>query len=67
MPFVQGQLRNEKLSCTIQSECGHCRRPVQIGIDSELNFQVEPGAEELLVYSPQLDIQKLEPSIIDGF
>jgi len=64
---VQGQLRSENLSFVIQTECGHCHRPLQIEIDSELNYHVGEGAVEPLVYSPLLDVQKLEPSIIDGF
>ncbi len=67
MPFVQGQLRGEKLSFVIQTECGHCHQPFQIEIDSELNYRAGEGATEPLVYSPLLDVQKLEPSIIDGF
>jgi hypothetical protein len=64
---VQGQLRGENLSVVIQTECGHCHQPLQMEIDSELQYRVEKGAAEPMIYSPQLDIQKLEPSIIDGF
>jgi len=67
VPFVQGQLRGEKLSCIIETECGHCHQPIQIRVDSELEHSVEKGAREPLVYAPLMDIQKLEPSIIDGF
>jgi hypothetical protein len=67
VPFVQGQLRGENLSFVIQTECGHCHQPLQVEIDSELKYRVEKGAVEPLIYSPQLDIQTLEPSIIDGF
>jgi len=67
VPFVQGQLRGESLSFVIQTECGHCHKPFQIEIDSELNYRVREGATEPLVYSPLLDVQELEPSIIDGF
>jgi hypothetical protein len=67
VPFVQGQLRGETLSFVIETECGHCHQPFQIEIDSELHYRVEKEALEPLVYSPLLDVQKLEPSIIDGF
>jgi hypothetical protein len=65
---VQGQLRGEKLSFVIETECGHCHQPFEIEIDSELNYKVsrQEGIEPF-VYSPLLDIQKLDPSIIDGF
>jgi len=67
VPFVQGQLRSESLSFVIQSECGHCHQPLEIEIDSELSYRVGAGAVEPLVYLPLLDVQELEPSIIDGF
>jgi len=64
---VQGQLRGENLSFVIQTECGHCHQPLEIEIDSEMTYRVETEEAQPLIYSPQLDIQKLEPSIIDGF
>ena len=67
MPFVQGQLRGENLSFVIQTECGHCHQALQIEIDSELKYRVAEGVAEPVVYSPLLDTQELEPSIIDGF
>lgn len=68
MPFVQGHLRGEPLSFTIETECGHCHEPIQIEIDSQLKYQVLEGGPEPLVYVPALDVQKLdEPSIIDSF
>jgi hypothetical protein len=68
MPFVQGQLRGEPLSFTIETECGHCQEPIRIEIDSELKYQVLEGGPEPSVYMPTVDLQKLdEPSIIDSF
>jgi len=40
---------------------------MEIEIDSELKYRVLNEAAEPMVYSPLLEIQKLEPSIIDGF
>jgi hypothetical protein len=67
VPFVQGQLRKEHLTFTILTECGHCQQPMQIEIDSELNYRVLDAGAQPLVYSPLLDVNQLEPSIIDGF
>jgi hypothetical protein len=68
VPFVQGRLRGEKLSFVIQTECGHCRQPLHIEIDSELDYLVREEGAEPLVYVPLVDAQKLdEPSIIDSF
>ncbi len=73
---MQGRLRNEKLVFALETECGHCGQPIKIEIDSELNYRVmDPGSGSLgssdplepLIFSPQVDLHRLEPSIIDGF
>ncbi len=67
MPFVQGHLRNESLAITVKTECAHCSRPIQIELDSELNYRVVEGADPL-VFVPHVDFEKLkDPSIIDAF
>jgi len=65
---VQGQLRHEKLTVSIQTECGHCQAPLHLEVDSDLNFRVlEPQAAPL-VFVPRVNFQKLDdPSIIDAF
>jgi hypothetical protein len=68
VPFVQGQLRNEYLSFTIETECGHCGKPLHLEIDSDLNYRVLESDADPLIYAPLIDVNKLEdPSIIDGF
>ena len=63
----EGHLRSQTLSAVVHTECGHCHTPLQIELDSDLNLQLDLQAPEPFVYSPLLDIQKLEPSIIEGF
>ena len=68
VPFVQGQLRKEPLSVHIETECAHCAQPMHIEIDSELRYRVEEEGADPLVFSPQVDFDRLsEPSIIDAF
>ena len=68
MPFVQGRLRGQALSATIETACGHCGRPLHLEIDSELNVQVAEAEASPLVHVPLVNVQKLNaPSIIDGF
>ena len=68
MPFVQGHLRQEELSFSIASECGHCRRPLHIEIDSTLSYRVVEADAEPVIYMPLVDLHSLEdPSIIDAF
>jgi hypothetical protein len=65
---VQGQLRKEKLTFQIESECGHCGEKLYIEIDSDLNFHVQESNAKPLVYVPSVNFSKLEePSIIDAF
>jgi len=65
---VQGRLRGEKLSCVVESECGHCQQPLHLEIDSELEIRVVENGAEPLVYAPLMDVEKLQdPSIIDAF
>jgi hypothetical protein len=68
VPFVQGHLRDERLTFCIETECAHCHQPITIEIDSELQFRVLEGGPAPLVYVPMVDVHKLEePSIIDSF
>ena len=65
---MQGQLRQEKLTVTIETECGHCHTPLHLEVDSELNFHVQEPQAAPLVFVPMLNMQKLDdPSIIDAF
>jgi len=65
---VQGQLRQEKLTVSIETECGHCHKPLRLEVDSELNFRVQEPQASPLVFVPRMNLQKLDdPSIIDAF
>ncbi len=65
---MQGQLRGELLTFQIETECGHCGRPLHIGIDSELRYKVAESDAAPLIFTPMIDLHRLEdPSIIDAF
>jgi hypothetical protein len=65
---VQGHLKDEYLSVAIETECGHCHRPLHLEVDSELEFRVLEEGADPLVFVPLVDFAKLEdPSIIDAF
>jgi hypothetical protein len=67
-PFVQGQLRNERLIFAIETECAHCARPIHIEMDSDLNYSVLEQDAAPLILAPMVDFGKLrDPSIIDAF
>ena len=66
-PFVQGQLRKEPISVTIESTCACCGRPLRIETDGRAVHRVSDGARPL-VFFPLVDFGKWpDPSIIDGF
>lgn len=68
MPFVQGQLRKENVTVNVLTECAHCAQPIQIEIDSELNYTVLEQGADPVVFIPFVNFKKLkDPSIIDAF
>ena len=65
---MQGQLREEPLSFTIETSCAHCDEPIHIEMDSELRYRVLEEGADPFVYVPMVDFDELEdPSIIDAF
>lgn len=67
MPFVQGHIEDTAVSVTIDSACAHCSRPMQIAIDSDLQYRVTEKTEPV-IRVPMVDFAKLrDPSIIDAF
>jgi len=64
-PFVEGRLRNERLTAEIETSCAHCDEPMLLRVDSELHFDVEPADAAPLVFEPRVDWSGFtEPNII---
>jgi hypothetical protein len=67
-PFVQGQLRGQRLQTTIATECAHCGQPIQIELDSQMSYRVHKAGSDPLIFVPRVDFDRLkDPSIIDAF
>jgi hypothetical protein len=65
---VQGQLRKENITFTIQTQCAHCGKDIRIEMDQDLNFTLPDPDAKPLVFVPIVDFSKLkDPSIIDAF
>ena len=65
---MQGQLLDRRLSGLLRTECGHCARPIEIELDSELRFRVLSEGARPVVSSPLVNFATLEdPSIIHAF
>jgi len=67
-PFVQGRLRNEKLTVTVRTECAHCKAPMEMTIDSDLNITCRDSEYRPMVFMPDVDLLNLkDESIINAF
>jgi hypothetical protein len=65
---VQGHLRGEALTLTVNTECAHCARSIQLQIDGNLNTTVLPEGATPIVFVPLVDVARLDDqSIIDAF
>ena len=65
---MQGRLRKESLSITVETACAHCGEPMRLDIDSEMHCRVEDKRCRPLIFVPDIELRKLEaPSIIDAF
>ena len=65
---MQGRLRAEPLSFSIETECKHCGEPIQIEIDSNLSYRILSAGAQPIVFAPLVDFARLkDPSIIDAF
>lgn len=65
---MQGRLRNEHLTVTVRTECAHCKDPMELTIDSDLNFSVKEEGCDPMIFVPDVDLLKLkDESIINAF
>ena len=67
-PFVEGRLRNERLTVLIETTCAHCDRSMRVSVDSDLHFEVAENEASPLVFEPRLDWSSFrEPNIIGQY
>ncbi len=67
-PFVQGRIRNEALTVTVNTECVHCNKPMELTIDNDLNYTVKEQGCDPVIFVPDVDLLTLEDeSIINAF
>jgi hypothetical protein len=65
---VQGRLRKEPLSITIDTVCAHCDHPIKIKLNSAMKYQVDPEGANPLVFHPLIDWESFsKPNIIPDF
>jgi len=65
---VQGHLRNEPVTISVDTECAHCAEPLTLEIDSDMNVRVEQVGADPMVFVPDVPVFDVKaPSIIDDF
>jgi len=61
-------LRKTALKITVNTECAHCGRPMEIEIDSEVNFRVKEEGCSPVAFVPDVNVLTLkDKSIINAF
>lgn len=65
---MQGHLRKSRLEVEINTSCAHCSETIELVVDSELNYRIENGGPDPLVFEPEIDWNEFkDPNIIDGY
>ena len=65
---MQGRLRNEYLTVTINTRCAYSGDPLQIELDSRLKYRVMEETARPMVFMPQVDWEAFrDPNIIDAY
>ena len=67
-PFVQGQLLDKDLTCTITTECAISHRTIVFELESDLGCRARSPAEQPVLFIPMIDLANLDaPCIVDDF
>jgi hypothetical protein len=65
---VQGRLLNQNLEYTIRSNCASSGRPIEIGVDSDLNIRTMTQGAAPMYSMALINTERMkEKSIIDVF
>jgi hypothetical protein len=65
---VQGRLREESISVTIDTVCAHCDHPIEIKMDSDMTYEVAQENADPLIFHPQIDWESFsDANIISQF
>ena len=62
------EIANTYLNVQVETECAHCSRPMEMSIDSDLNYKTNDERCNPIIFVPDIDLLNLkEDSIIDSF
>ena len=67
-PFVQGQLLDKDLSCTVDSKCAISGRQIVFEVDSNLCISPRTPDDPPMLFIPMIDLTDLDAQcIVDDF
>jgi hypothetical protein len=56
------------LTVTVRTECAHCKRPMELTINSDLTYETGDSGSEPMVFIPDVDLLNLDDeNIINAF
>lgn len=65
---MQGRLRKQVVSASVQSECAACRAVLEFRIDSEFRWRIETGPPSPLLFEPSIDWTRFRaPTIVNDY
>jgi hypothetical protein len=65
---VQGKLRDERLTIKIATECAHCNQPLELELNSDMEFRSISQGASPLVFQPDVNWAEFtEPNIIHAY
>lgn len=68
MPFVQGRLRNERISFEITTECGHCGEAIHLTVKEDRSCLVDDPGQIPLMFEPNMNWEGFAgPNIIEAY
>lgn len=65
---MQGQLRQQHIEATLETECDHCGARLEMTMTSDLRLDVLTPNAEPLVFEPEIDWRNFgAPNILDAY
>ncbi|MHB8842983.1 MAG: hypothetical protein ACYC56_14555 [Candidatus Aquicultor sp.] len=65
---MQGQLRKEEVTITVDTECAHCQKPMKLELDSDMRCRCQDSECHPIIFVPDVDLSRLkDPNIIEAF
>lgn len=65
---MQGRLRGQALTVTIDSACAACGQTLSLDLSDRLEWRIKAGPDTILVFEPDIDWATFKaPTIVDDY